>query len=473
MAKVTPIAGKPSLPDSYKFEFLGALCESEAEVADALSADPNGAPQNPRKWFEAVDSLLRSSAKPDELAKLAHKLQQLRASWVWDAFLVAAARDAREATLVRRRHGRMRSLWGVTPIISLINCVAADRSLGVEAESLVLTTYYTTNNFDIDLTDHYAEIHRAYDENTAECLLWIVLLWAMFSYDIFYLYNDRGILSPRTFTGRYSMGIEHQELILLRKSGKLIYTMPYGADYRTRQITIERSQYNFCMDCPTIGEFCFCNSEVWPVVLDTIRAYATAMLASGLSIHHLPGARRLDFVVIDTAKIKPSYNKVRQGERLRVLHVPNHPHFKGTRYLQSAIDRLEAEGAPVDFKLASGISNKEVLQLMSESHLVVDQLIGGHFGQTSLEAMALGKPVIVYLSDPKLLVAPEECPLINANPETIYEVLRAISEKPAHLDEVAVRSRRYVENHYSVHALAERLASLYYETAGIRMKAAA
>ena len=278
----------------------------------------------------------------------------------------------------------------------------------------------------------------------------------MLSYDVFFFYNDRGILTPQEFTGRLHMGIRHEELALLRRAEKLLYTMPYGADFRTRRQATAVSRFNFCMDCHDVGKFCFCNDEAWPVVFHTIAAYATAMLGWGLALREIPGCRRADFVVVDTDEIKPNYVEWTPGRKVRALHVPNHSHFKGTKYIEEAIAKLSGE-APIELTMASGITNAEVLRLMGDCDLVVDQLIGGHFGLTALEAMASGKPVIVYMVDRNTAIAPDECPLIDANPDTILEVLGKLASDPGALVEIGRRSRQYVEKHYSIPALARRL----------------
>ena len=411
----------PTALDGVECVNLAALAARAPAVEAALAAGAVEKAGDPLSWLRRVDRVVRHGDETGIVVALAEALRKLQASPDWDAFLRAVTRDAIAASDTRRGQGRMRSLWGITPIIGLYHGVRAERRLGIEADSLVLYTYYVSKNFDFILSRE-VDATRAAGHDVEMAFYWLVLVWAMLSYDTFFFYNDRGILAPEVNTGRFIMGIRHAELALLRRAEKLIYTMPYGADYRTREPTMAFSRFNFCMDCPAIGGFCFCSTEAWEPVFHTIAAYATAMLSSGLAIAQLPGSYRLEHIVVEPEAITPRYSDPEPGRPLRILHVPNHPHFKGTRYLEAAIARRPLDHS-IEFIVKSGISNAEVLEMMGQADVVVDQLIGGTFGLTALEAMANGKPVVVYLADPSIVLAPDECPIINANPETIDAVL--------------------------------------------------
>jgi hypothetical protein len=454
-----------ALPDGFCLPSLTLLAHAARAVAQVLTCADDADSATGRAWFDRVDRMIRSEAASDEIVELTNGVRLLRDQGDWNTFIQAVILDSRVAGHARRMQGRLRSLWGTTPIIGLINGRQVDRCLGVEAESLVFTTYKVTKDFDINLSNHVQTVRAA---GVEEPFYWLVLVWAMLSFDVFFFYNDSGILPPMESTGRMYMGIRHEELALLRRAEKYLYTLAYGADYRTRERTMLGSRFNFCMDCPSIGAFCFCNSDAWPVAFHIIAAYATAMLSTGLARQHLAGSYRLDYIVVDVSHFDPCYIEMISGRKVRVLHVPNHPHFKGTRYLEQAIARFPTETSP-QFMCKSGLSNAEVLDLMRASDLVVDQLIGGNFGQTALEAMALGKPVIAYIADWDLVLAPDECPIINANPDSIFEVLNGILADPGQLAAIGKRSRQYVEKYYSISALKERLRQMYKETAGLSL----
>ena len=97
--------------------------------------------------------------------------------------------------------------------------------------------------------------------------------------------------------------------------------------------------------------------------------------------------------------------------------------------------------------------------MMGEIDVLVDQLVSGSFGLTAIEAMAMGRPVICYLHDGIQIFAPEECPVIRANPDTIEDVLAHLSHDQ--LEAAGRAGREYVKKYYSIAALAEHLSRLY------------
>ena len=96
--------------------------------------------------------------------------------------------------------------------------------------------------------------------------------------------NDRGLVLPAGGYGSDRFGINLDEMRLLRRANKRFYTLAYGADYRLREKTLASGKFNFCMHCPEVGKFCLCEDAGGARVLETIGSFATAMLASGLSL---------------------------------------------------------------------------------------------------------------------------------------------------------------------------------------------
>src|SRR5690606_38495366 len=97
-------------------------------------------------------------------------------------------------------------------------------------------------------------------------------------------------------------------------------------------------------------------------------------------------------------------------------------------------------------------------------------------GATAREAMMLGKPVICYLRTEWLesmrREIPEyvkELPVINATPETVYDVLTDLIRNPAKRREIGERSRAFALKWHSAAAGAGRFDRIYRELLGMRL----
>lgn len=365
---------------------------------------------------------------------------------------------ARRQSKARLARGEARSLWGVTPILTLPLKARADRALGFESQSLVFVTYYIARNFDIDLQTKMEALYRR-APRLAPLFKRLVLAWALLRYDVFHYFYDQGLTSSPT-----RFGVNPRELDVLRAAGKRVYLYAYGADVRRRAETLALGRWNFCADCPEPRKFCACGEEFAPIMA-AMREKATAAVALGDMLAYVPRARNMHYWPIDLEKVSPAPAPRVEGA-LRIAHAPNHTHFKGSQYLESTIDALRARGYAIDYVKVQGVPNAEVIRLFGEADLVADQFIGGAYGYTALEAMARGKPVMTYVRSPDLVEAASECPLINVTPDTLERTLLWCLENREKLPAIGAQGVAYVRRWHSIDAVADRLGLMYEETAG-------
>lgn len=390
--------------------------------------------------------------------------QSPQAQRFWDAL----AADGRQLTTARLADGCVNSLWGVTPINTLQMCVAADRAVGIHAKSLVFNTYYVSSDFDIVLSGVQESIIAERPEDTY-LFRWLILLWALLEYDIFNFYNDRGIIEPAGGYGSDRFGISLREMEIYRKANKRLYAYAYGADHRLREKTLALGKWTFCSECPEPGKFCVCDDSGGTEMLRTIREHSTEVIAHGLAMKIIPGARNIPYIVVDVKKLSPNpLPPVRN--KFVVGHFPNHGYFKGSKYLEAAVQNLQLRGFDVDILKLSGRPHSEIIEAIGEVDVLVDQLVSGSFGLTAVEAMALGCPVICYLHAGVDIADASSCPVIQANPDTIEEVLRNLTLDRSRLSQARIEGPAYVRRNYSIESLSRHLAVLYAETAELPEK---
>lgn len=353
------------------------------------------------------------------------------------------------------------SLWGVTPILTLATNSQAERLLGVDARSLVYETYHLSHQFDYNLA-------RWMRGPLKLIVPYVVFYWAVKNFQRFHFFYDRGLL-PQLEPGQFN----RDELIVLHALGKQLFGYAYGADVRTQVATRALGPVQLCAGCPAPGRHCVCDDHRGSANYHRVRHFATTCFSLGDMLEYTPGSRNdlfywpLDLDADEGRRYRPAYPNSETTQPLRVVHAANHRHFKGTRYLLDAIERLRGEGLAIELTLVEGKTNAEALELYRTADVVFDQCIAGFHGYFALEALAMGKPVLAYIRKPSAyLLAADECPLILTQPTTLVDDLRRLARERASLAEIGRRGRAYIEKYYTLAAFAARLERVYRELNG-------
>lgn len=363
--------------------------------------------------------------------------------------LVATAPIAIAAGLARRRRARTRSLWVVHPIPTVPAKAAAERTLGAEVETWA---------FERGRLEH--RFHRVLEDDRRRPLLGLLTPFLNFiracrRFDRLHFFCDRGLLP--TFAPRYFNPLE---LRLYRLLGKQVFFWAYGADVRTQAATRALGQPNACTQCPAPGRFCICDDPAGSRNQRRIAAAATAVFSIGDLKAYTPGSVNDLFywpLLLDDDRYAPAFPDPAGSPPLRVVHAPNHRHFKGTDHLTAAIATLRARGVPIELDLVEGLTNDQALARYRAADVVFDQCLIGFHGLFALEAMALGKPVLCFLRDRQSdVLTPLECPIIDITPATIAETLESLAADRPRLARLGRQGRAYIERYYSVEAFAER-----------------
>jgi hypothetical protein len=152
----------------------------------------------------------------------------------------------------------------------------------------------------------------------------------------------------------------------------------------------------------------------------------------------------------------PSSNIVRP----LIVHAPSAPGAKGTRHVLAAVEKLRSE-CDFDFQLIHGMTPLEAREWMSRCDIFVDQLIAGEYGVAAVEAMALGKPVLCYIKPSLIGSYPAHFPIINADPDSIAEVLRQLLKDGPRRRSAGEASRAWAEERHDARKVVARIADYY------------
>lgn len=349
------------------------------------------------------------------------------------------------------------SCWTGAPILTLVLKCRAEKSLGFNSFTIVPTVYHTTSQFDFILD-------RGVLRSKQTALVWryLAFIFVCLCCRHVHAYFDGGLLpslSQRTFS--------IVELFSYRFLSVKFFAWTYGGDVRDQFTTRKLGKPNCCTDCQNVGVACICFAEKARVNISKVVRSAKQTFTMGDMTEYVPGSRKdLFFWPVDLDRengtsYQAEFPKIHHGP-LQVVHSPNHPEFKGTAYLRKVVEELKAEGIAIELVIVQGKSNEEALSIYRSADVIFDQCMIGFHGYFSLEAMALGKPVMCFIRKPELyLLSPQECPIINTGILTLKKDLRALVLQPQNLEEIGRRGRKYIEKHYTLEAFARRLRIAY------------
>jgi hypothetical protein len=122
----------------------------------------------------------------------------------------------------------------------------------------------------------------------------------------------------------------------------------------------------------------------------------------------LPGLKYfLNPVDLELFMAPQNNNEGQQNDNPVILHSPENPRRllkKGTAEIRAYLKTLEAQGYKFNYTEFRDVKHKEMPVLFQSGDIVIDQVLGGWHGLVSLEALAMGKPVVAdILWDPKWL----------------------------------------------------------------------
>ena len=161
----------------------------------------------------------------------------------------------------------------------------------------------------------------------------------------------------------------------------------------------------------------------------------------------VPGATLLPIVVdVDRFTVGPADGAVAVLERERpvVLHAPTNPRLKGTEAVERVLHRLEGDGL-VTYRKLQGIPNHQMPGFLHEADIVIDQIVLGNAATLTAEATAAGRLVLGHLSPTvrKRMTAfdpdGQAPPVVEADPDTLEDVLRQILGDRSTYQELAAR----------------------------------
>ena len=273
-----------------------------------------------------------------------------------------------------------------------------------------------------------------------------------FAFDVFHFHFGTTIL-PRQL-----------DVPLLKRLGKKIVFHFHGCDVRNRAHMLRTHQLSTCTEC---DPFCRPGRQRW--LLDQAARYADQVFYSTLDLaesvpraSHFPLATDVErWVETSRRNPLPDFER-RDGVRGPVVigHAPTNRLIKGTRYVTAAVEQLRREFPMVELVMIERRPWVELPLHFSRCDILVDQLMMGWYGLLAIEGMATGRPVVLHLREDFRDRMPG-LPIVNAEPGTLFEALRALVRDPARRAALGEEGTVFVRRHHDLKPVGKMLLERY------------
>jgi glycosyltransferase involved in cell wall biosynthesis len=347
---------------------------------------------------------------------------------------------------------------------------------------------HTCDYLVFDIPDEDANLHHECDINlrlTRKGYLERVRTVAGFlrenldRYDIFHFHSGRTLVPLMAFSrwsflpnrlGRYLTFLDFLDLPYLKSKGKKLVFQFWGCDIRDPGFDL-RYPDSTCLVCPDSIRKTHCNPSLKEKMNRVTLKYGDARLSSGdLNVCYR------DFLWVENAIDTDEWRPVEEREiperlrwkgsaEIKVYHSFSKSDIrndvKGTTAITRAVEELRQEGHSVELMFFNYLPHEEIRYYQAQADIVVDQLKCGHYGNTAVECLSMGKPVICHLRDDVEERMPKGHPILKADTRTVKDVLRMLivdKEKRRILGE---QSRAYALRHHGLDAVGRRMEEIY------------
>lgn len=342
-----------------------------------------------------------------------------------------------------------RIFFGVMANNNLVYVRDSLKKLGYEAQVIPwIIPPHEKDRIDYDF-DIQKKFPRMYANFFGQYFLIIgFFIWTIFNFDIFITPFRNRLLDRLGFLNKL-------EFQLLKLAGKKILLNPYGGDIQVPEVWehSDRKEFQVLYDAwmadPNYSQV---NSEKTKKNNRYGQKYADAVIAAIDWPDYLDKEKLIFLHMRCVPKIAPLEN-TKKNQFFTIVHATNHPHFKGTSYLEKAVAAINANGKKCELKILNQQSNQAVLEAIKNADVVFDQVLLGAYGRLAIEAMSLGKPVICYLREDFMGLYPQwrSSFIVNTDITHLKEtILNLIGKTDEEIKTLGKQTQTYAECYHSV-----------------------
>jgi hypothetical protein len=273
----------------------------------------------------------------------------------------------------------------------------------------------------------------------------ILVIKLLLRYDYFIFLQGGSLLS------------NYKDIKLFKKMGKKVSMIFAGCDVRVPDIVMQH-KWNPCRDCPeSYQKLVGCKFPDKYKMLEAINQNFDIIFSPDECGGYFNEKYiTYYFPVEDIGGEKTVIQTSTKTKSLRIAHAPSNEEYKGSKQIYSAINNLKNR-YEFEFIKLQNLSKDELIEEILKCDLVIDQMLVGFYGILSVETMLLEKPVVCFIRDDIWSKIEKDCPIYNANPDNLENVLEKILQNPLQLIARGRESRKYSLEHHSPEKIAKKM----------------
>jgi hypothetical protein len=148
-----------------------------------------------------------------------------------------------------------------------------------------------------------------------------------------------------------------------------------------------------------------------------------------------------------------------ERERPVVVHIPSNPMLKGSALIEPAVQELHDKGL-IEYRRLEKVPPAHMPAVLADADVVLDHFVMGNYGVLSIQAMAMGRVTVCHVHERVRARAPQELPIVEADPSSIGEVLERIVHERSWAQTCAARGRDFTTRWHDGRASADVLADV-------------
>ncbi len=261
------------------------------------------------------------------------------------------------------------------------------------------------------------------------------------------------------FNYSYTFFEDHWDLPIIYDQGKKIIMHHRGGDVRFSNRA--RAFKNYLN--PYVNTDSSFPDEMIDLNLRKFSRYVSAAIVQDYELYHYVSDYYTKVFVLP--RLIDLRNKIAQYPSTQqriptIVHAPTDRDFKGSDVIERVIGQIKTR-FPLNYLLIQNSSHEETIRHYETADIVIDQILCGAFGNVSVEAMAMGKPVVAYVREDLIPTYPGNLPIVSANPDTLESRLIELIKEPELRQELGRQGRKYVETYHSAPVVIEQLIEIY------------